>query len=259
MGQHRSPSRRDANDNLGEAQGWIMDARIRYLQHRWYPPRSHPYVKFDQRVRKYLGADVVVLDAGCGQRAPVLAEIASMTRRAIGIDVSSTQEPVPGVELISADLNAIPLLSGSVDLIISRSVLEHLERPYNVFSEFSRILCVGGHVVCLTPNKWDYASIVAMCVPNSWHPAIVNATEGRSKSAVFPTFYRANTKSNLSKLSRDNGLEIASLEYLGQYPNYFMFSPLLFRLGCYYDQMLATIPLLHRLRGWILIDFVKPK
>jgi hypothetical protein len=97
-----------------------------------------------------------------------------------------------------------------------------------------------------------------MAIPNRWHPVIVNATEGRAQSAVFPTYYRANTKRRLSKLSKHSGLEIKLLEYLGQYPNYFLFSSFLFRVGCYYDRTLAKIPALHWLRGWILVDLIKP-
>jgi len=138
-------------------------------------------------------------------------------------------------------------------------VLEHIERPRQVFLEFARVLRPGGHLVCLTPNKWDYASLIAMAIPNLWHPAIVNATEGRPKAEVFPTYYRANTKRRFRHLSNISGLEIVCFEYLGQYPNYLVFNPLLFRLGCYYDRLLAATRSLHWLRGWILVDLLKPE
>src|SRR4051794_28205546 len=172
----------------------MMHPKIHALQNRWYPSRTHPYTKLEERLRSYLGPDTVVLDAGCGKEAPLLRNLAPFARRAIGIDLTSTQEILGGIELISADLKAIPLPDGSVDLIFSRSVLEHLEQPRQVFSEFARVLRAGGHVICLTPNKWDYASLIAMAIPNRWHPAIVSVTEGRAPSDVFPTYYRANTK-----------------------------------------------------------------
>jgi SAM-dependent methyltransferase len=234
-----------------------MDEKIRAIQRLWYPPHTHPYVAFETRVQSYLHPAAVILDAGCGPKAPVLSKLAPRVAQAIGVDIALCSEAVEGIELISANLEALPLQDRSVDLIFSRSVLEHLQRTFDVFQEFARILKVGGHLVCLTPNKWDYASLLAMITPNSWHPGIVHATEGRPRADVFPTYYRANTRSRMKQLSLRSGLSIFHFEYLGQYPNYLVFSPLLFRIGCYYDRLLASFRHLHWLRGWILADFVK--
>ena len=233
-----------------------MDPKIKAIQSRWYPPETHPYVLFENQVRSYLHPDAVILDAGCGRTAPVLRKLAPFAARAIGIDRALDVDEGRGIELLSADLHAIPMPGSSVDLIFSRSVLEHIERPRQVFLEFARVLRPRGHLVCLTPNKWDYASLIAMAIPNLWHPAIVKATEGRAKAEVFPTYYRANTKRRW-QLSDISGLEIVRFEYLGQYPSYLVFNPLLFRLGCYDDRLLAATGL-YWLRGWILVDFLKP-
>ena len=235
----------------------VMDPTIKTIQHLWYPPEAHPYVIFENTVRSYLHSAIVILDAGCGRAAPVLHRLAPLAGRAIGIDLIVEKQITHGIEILSADLHALPLPDSSIDLIYSRSVLEHIEKPAHVFLEFARVLRTGGHLVCLTPNKWDYASLIAMAVPNTWHPAIVAATEGRARSEVFPTYYRANTRRKLRQLSEYSGLRIIRFEHLGQYPNYLAFSPVLFRLGCYYDRLLATISALHWLRGWILADFAK--
>lgn len=193
-----------------------MDARIRAIQHLWYPPETHPYVKFEHRVRSYVRPDAVILDAGCGRTAPVLCKLAPLAAQAIGVDRVPRTDAGAGFEYLRADLHALPLRESSVNLIFCRSVLEHLEKPLQVFQEFARVLRDGGHVVCLTPNKWDYASLIAMAIPNSWHSAIVNATEGRPESEVFLTYYRANTKRRFRLLSRYSGLDMVHFEYLGQ-------------------------------------------
>lgn len=117
-----------------------------------------------------------------------------------------------------------------------------------------RILKPGGHFICLTPNLFDYASLLAILVPNSLHPHLVHWTEGRAKSDVFPTYYRSNTRAAITRLARNNGFELAEFRYLGQYPSYFAFSALLFRLGAYYEILLRRHPRLHFLRGWIFAD-----
>src|SRR5207249_3733946 len=120
--------------------------------------------------------------------------LAPLVERAIGIDICVKKSNLIKMELISADLKNLPIADGSIDLIYSRSVLEHLDRPEAVFAEFARVLRIHGRVICLTPNKWDYGSLIAIATPNSWHATIVKRTEGRDHSDVFPTYYRANTK-----------------------------------------------------------------
>src|SRR4029079_11573568 len=194
-----------------------MDPKISAIQSLWYPPETHPYKIFEDRVRSHLRPGAVILDAGCGSSAQVLRKLAPLAAQAIGVDLALKVDGIRGVELLSADLHALPILESSIHLIFSRSVLEHIERPRQVFLEFARVLRPGGHLVCLTPNKWDYASLIAMAVPNAWHPAVLCATEVRPGSEVFPTYYRAKTKRRLRHLSERSGLKIIRFEYLGQY------------------------------------------
>jgi 2-polyprenyl-3-methyl-5-hydroxy-6-metoxy-1,4-benzoquinol methylase len=59
--------------------------------------------------------------------------------------------------------------------------MEHVADPDAVFSEIARALKPGGAYLCLTANKYDYASLIARIVPNRFHPWIVNRVEGRQE------------------------------------------------------------------------------
>ena len=159
---------------------------------------------------------------------------------------------------MEANLQALPLQSRSVDLVMSRSVFEHLDDPAPVYRELYRILKPGGTVVFLTANIWDYATVVARLVPNRFHARIVARTEGRAEEDVFATCYKTNSKAEVQRLAATAGFEIADFRYLGQYPNYFMFNAPLFLLGTLYDKLVCRFDMLKILRGWILVTLRKP-
>jgi hypothetical protein len=111
----------------------------------------------------------------------------------------------------------------------------------------------GGHLVVLTANLWDYASLIAKLVPNRFHPWIVARTEGRAEEDVFPVAYRTNTYGAVKTWAGQAGFEIVSFEYLGQYPGYFMFNAFLFLLATAYEKIISSVEGLRFLRGWILV------
>ena len=204
---------------------------------------------------RYVRPQCVLLDAGCGHAAPLLLNLAPHVGRAIGVDVGAAHPPE--IEYIQADLAHTGLYRESVDLVVSRSVLEHLPAPLDVFRELHRILRPGGRFVFLTPNRWDYASLAALAIPNHLHPVLVRRLTDRKECDTFPTFYRANTNRAIGRLARQSGFEVESIRYLNQYPDYFRKIPPLFLLGVAYERLTSAWDRLGFLRGWILGTLVR--
>jgi SAM-dependent methyltransferase len=150
------------------------------------------------------------------------------------------------------------LADASVDLIISRSVFEHLVDPAAVYAEMARVLRPGGNLLFLTANMWDYGTLVARMVPNRFHAKVVKAVEGRDEEDTFPTAYRSNTRSAVERLAAGAGLQVRQFEYLSQYPNYLMFNGLAFFVGMCYEKLISRWEILRALRGWILVTLHKP-
>lgn len=219
----------------------------------------HPYRIFQNTIMQFLRPDGVVLDAGCGRDASVLTRLNGHTRLAVGIDASamSRKKAYPHIKLIRGDLANLSLKSETVDLVFSRSVLEHIKKPEFVYLEVSRVLKPGGHFVSLTPNLFDYGSVLSLILPNRLHPCLVRLTEGREAINTFPAFYRSNTEGSISKLSAKAGLKVCELKYFGQYPSYLMFNCVLFGVGAFYDKLVSSTELLKKLRAWILVVMVK--
>jgi SAM-dependent methyltransferase len=176
----------------------------------------------------------------------------------VGIDLESTldtnnQQRPFGVR---GDVGRLPFLSESFDIVISRSVVEHLEDPRLVFSEFARVLRPGGKVVILTPNKYDYVSVIAALTPYRIHRRLVSKIFRVPEDDVFPTLYRANTASSIRTTLEAAGFVQKELRMLNHYPAYLMFSPLLFRLGVFYERI-TSLSLFWSIRGSILCVFEK--
>lgn len=78
--------------------------------------------------------------------------------KAINLDIESSK---PHLDVV-ADAHFLPFKDGSVDIIYSIAVLEHVKRPWIVAEEIHRVLCTGGHVVLELPflniihDKCDY-------------------------------------------------------------------------------------------------------
>lgn len=227
------------------------------LQQKYFKDSDHPYHKYERKIEATINSSTILLDAGCGRTAPILRKFKDQAKSLIGVDLEDPIGDLSDVKYIKGDISTIDLPDNSVDVVISRAVLEHVLDPKAVFKEISRILKPGGSFIFLAPNLWDYVSLASKIIPNRFHKIIVSKTEGREMQDVFPAFYKANTYGAIKKLSKNNGLKIEEFEWLGQYPASFMFNSFLFLLATAYEKIISKIGFLKFLRGWILVRVVK--
>jgi|HubBroStandDraft_4_1064222.scaffolds.fasta_scaffold107127_2 ubiquinone/menaquinone biosynthesis C-methylase UbiE len=227
------------------------------LLDRYYAGRQFHDALYSALIRKYLRPGQRVLDAGCGRYMKFCKDFSNIAR-VVGIDLESTLETdnrnAPfGVR---GDVGLLPFPSEYFDMVISRSVVEHLADPPRVFREINRVLRPGGKVVVITPNKYDYVSLVAAITPYRFHRLLVSKIFRVPEDDVFPTLYRANTLSAIHKAFRSAGFVDRELGTINHYPAYLMFSPILFRLGVLYER-LTSFHFLRSLRSSILCVFEK--
>ena len=231
------------------------ELRVRHYDQAGYPG---PLDRYRRMIASHSRDDFAVLDAGCGATMPFLREIAPRVRLAVGVDLERLRPEGDGPHGCRSDVGRLPFRDETFDLIISMSVIEHLNDPPVVFREFHRVLKPGGTLVVQTPNRFDYVSLIAHATPFSFHRWIVPRVMDREEEDVFPTRYRANTSGDLARALRAGGLEPRTIERFNQYPAYLMFSPLAFRLGMLYERITTRVEALAWLRGWILAVAEKP-
>jgi ubiquinone/menaquinone biosynthesis C-methylase UbiE len=228
------------------------------IYQKYYSGRKFHDTLYGELIRKHLVPGQKVLDAGCGRYLRFCKDLSGIAE-VVGIDLETTLEtdnrrPPFGVR---GDVSRLPFPDGHFDMVISRSVIEHLEDPGLVFREFSRVLRPGGKVVVITPNKWDYVSVIAALTPYRLHRSLVSRIFQVPADDVFPTLYRANTIGAIRRAFQSAGLVQRELETINHYPAYLMFSPILFRLGILYER-LTSLSIFRGLRGSIICAFEKP-
>jgi SAM-dependent methyltransferase len=229
------------------------------LKERLYGGREHPYWTYERLIRDALTPRTVLLDAGCGRDAGTLRRLAPFAQAAIGIDrvEFSGQARASVVRVCQNDLCRMALRSSSVDVVVARSVMEHIALPDAAYAEVARVLRPGGRFIFLTPQLWDYASVLAKLIPNRFHPYLVNKFEGRDEQDTFPVYYRSNTVGAIRRLAARHGFRVETVRHLNQYPCYLMFNSALFLLGAAYERITSRWEVFRGLRGWLLAGLQK--
>lgn len=229
------------------------------IEERVYPEqRFGGYSRFDgtihfcSRVRALLPPGAVVLDVGCGRAQRVddpcafrcsIQNFNGEGRRVIGIDVDPRAESNPFIDdfRLIEDLDRWPVEDASIDLIYSDYVLEHVEHPDRYFAEAWRVLRPGGTICMRTPNKWCYVAILSRLIADRHHGKVTAiAQRDRKEQDVFPTFYRANTRSGIARQMRARGFEACVYRIEGE-PSYLRFNPLVYRIGALVHRVLPPI------------------
>ena len=123
-------------------------------------------------------------------------------------------------------------------------MLEHLESSEKDLAEIGRVLKPGGLFIFITPNKkhpiaWLNRAIGRFSALQDW---LVERLYGRVAADTFPTWYRANSDDQISRLS-DQMFLVEQLDFIPD-PTYLALNRLIFRLMCWFE---TAIPLNRRL------------
>jgi SAM-dependent methyltransferase len=94
----------------------------------------------------------IVLDVGCG---PYGSVDFSGARTVVGVDPLGPSyrrhcEITPGLIILSADAERLPLLDDSFDVVISINALDHFHHPYDALEEMWRVCRPGGRFLLAT-------------------------------------------------------------------------------------------------------------
>ena len=228
--------------------------KCRELYRRYYAGVPSREELLDREISPLLGSDIVLLDAGSGAELPLICQYAPKVALAFGVDLEAPrQEPPPNTRILIGDLERIPLESNSVDLVVSRSVFEHLDRPERVLAELSRLLRPEGRLILTTPNKYYYSCLLVRLFPERLKAYYFRTVFGEEAYDYFPVYYKANTRRALRRLAAGVGLRVDKIEAIRHFPFYFVFSPLLFRLGTLYDYMITWLKLDALQSNWLVV------
>ncbi len=123
---------------------------------------------------------------------------------------------------------SLPFETGELDLIVSSSVLEHLQDLEAFVRESARVLRPGGGFIHVFPSRYALFAILNRLVPHRLkRGALHYAHPGTTDTQGFPAYYDRCYDSAISELLRRNGFEIeaARASYYGSSPYFSIFVP----------------------------------
>jgi SAM-dependent methyltransferase len=227
---------------------------IEDLDRRFYPGYVDEHARFDALIRRYLEPGAAVLDAGAGRGIMYPYDYRSHVNRVAGVDTDpAVTENANLTDAAVADLTSLPYADGEFDVVFSKYVFEHLERPLAAMRELRRVLKPGGHLLIHTPNRWHYVAMFATLTPTRFH-VWFNEKRGRVGADTFPTRYRANSKKRLAALAAAAGFRLVGVELLETKPDYLYFHPWAYRAGIAYERLVNRFDALAGVRVQLLAD-----
>jgi len=161
---------------------------------------------------------------------------------AVDIDKQAIGNNKYASQKIVANIEKLPMIkSGSIDVVLSEWVIEHLREPQEAFKETARVLKKGGLYIFETPNTRNFIIKIIRLAKRISNKKTQKLSAkyllDKKEEDIFPAYYRANSAEFL-----DENLQKAGLEklYLGRTgcPGYFRAWPWLLWLELQLEKLL---------------------
>jgi SAM-dependent methyltransferase len=220
---------------VGAARRFVAaNKRVSYRIERRLPQRQLDIqAAYDQTVATHmstLAGGAVVVDVGAGKECTFAryreraAEV-----RVIGVDRSSDElaENRDVDEKRVADVTlGLPFETGEVDLVVSRSVIEHLRDSESFVQEACRILKPGGYCIHLFASKFAPFAIANQMLPAKVATQLLNTMHPECSGKLgFESHYDKTYVSGMRDLLVRNGFEVEKVlvsYYQSGYYNFFL-------------------------------------
>jgi SAM-dependent methyltransferase len=212
---------------------------------------------FREILLKRINQESIILDLGAGAGIVEEMNFKGYGRKVCGVDLDNRVVDNPYLdEGRVADASGIPYPDQTFDIVFSDNVLEHLDKPIEVFREVYRVLKPGGVYLVKTPNKWHYVTLISRCTPH-WFHEYVNRLRGRKDSDTFPTVYKANSRRDIKQLCKITGFEVEDLKLIEGRPEYLRIFVPTYLIGIVYERLVNSLSFLSTFRVLLVGSFKK--
>jgi SAM-dependent methyltransferase len=185
-----------------------------------------------------------ILDIGCGKQVPYRA-LVQRPVRIIGADIAREeldQNPDLHRGIVCDVSDRIPLDDASVDLVCSRSVLEHLPSLDGFFREAARVLRPGGYFIHSCPSRYAPFAVLNRWIPKSISNRLLFRFQPEQVGICgFPAMYDRCWPAAVRRLAAQHGFlppEIRVQYFSSSYYDFFL--PL-FLASVAYESVIATL------------------
>jgi SAM-dependent methyltransferase len=204
----------------------------KWLEQRLPQAREDLFEMYEATVARHMNErpGQLVVDVGGGKTCPFAKyRVPGNRTRIIAVDVSREEIEVNtdvDEARVANVMKELPFAASEVDMIVSRSVLEHLTSLDDFVLAAHRALKPGGYFIHLFPSRNAPFALLNRALPNSvarrimyfFHPAAVGI-------GGFPAFYDHCSAAAVTRLLRGRGFEVEECRvsyYQSRYYNFFV-------------------------------------
>lgn len=211
---------------------------------KYYPSYISLWDEYDNFIAKNLESGMTFLDAGCGWKNDRAEKyLKNVFSIGVDLDLEALKDNVSYENLCHATLEKLPFKEGTIDIITSKSVIEHLEHPEFVFDEFFRILKKGGILILILPNRYNIVMFFGRFIPLFLSKKFLKLFSKKVENDVYPTYFKCCTINSLDFNLRKVGFLKKDLILKGDFI-LFMYSKSSILLWIIFDNITNSIPIL---------------
>jgi SAM-dependent methyltransferase len=200
----------------------------------WPHTRYNPFRDYAAMVAAEMGHLNVkrMADIGAGLSVPYASLRTDDAVYLIGVDISeedmASNTSLDEARVANVVADALPFEPDELDLIVSSSVLEHLQDLGTFVEQAARVLRPGGAFIHVFPSRYAPFAIINRAIPHRLKRSLLHfAFPELVGTQGFPAYYDRTYYSAFAKLLDRNGfdVEFVRASYYGSSPYFSIFAP----------------------------------
>lgn len=187
--------------------------------------------------------DQTVVDIGGGHFCPFgRHRREGLNATIIGLDILESQicrNEVIDAGIVADACGGLPLRDASADLVVTRTLVEHLYDNEAFFAETSRILRTGGLSIQTFPCKFAPFAVINQMLPEKIARAVLHYVFPKWRDTCgFKAYYRNCFYPRIVTVLSRNGLNVEEIHFRYYQSIYFKFFVPLYLISLLYDFVL---------------------
>ena len=246
----------------------MIDANVRWCQATQQrlrlPSDKTLWQEFEDEAAALIRAlpdEAVVLDLGGGRRCVYASAVVPPGRmRLIAVDISAEELALNRdvAETYAADVAVgLPVPDRSVDLVLSRALLEHVDGVYAAVQHMARVLKPGGVALHFVPCRYSLFGTAARVLPFGPLLQLTHKVMPSTRDGIgFEVHYDHCYPQALENGFRAAGFRDVQLQLTWACPDYFTAFYPLFLAHTLYEQIVRRLRL-RRLAAYVVVKAIR--
>jgi len=167
---------------------------------RWDKSFKHRWTIFNNLLSDLQNPQSISLDIGCGEMSELSGDLDFKAK--IGTDILAPKDKgIFDFPFLQSDIYSLPFKNQSIEIVLLRFVVEHVEFPEKAFEEICRVLKSDGHILIMTSNIISPIIFIPKIIPYKFRKKIILKLFGVDDNDIFPTYHRLNSLKAIKKLN----------------------------------------------------------